>query len=245
MTDLSDRITALSERLGPHPARTLRLDLGAPEDVARWFVAACLLAGRGAEARALEAFRELERSGGARIDRISEGDAARICAALQRASYAQAEAVAGRLVRAAVELTKTHGSSLEALAADADDLEELGAKLARLASGLGGATISRFLRPLRGHWPGAREAPLTAPARAAALHLGLLREGEDLEGEPGALRAALGELDLPLDFADLEAALERLGARACLRNRPERCPLAEACPARSPAATPDESGVEP
>jgi adenine-specific DNA glycosylase len=65
------------------------------------------------------------------------------------------------------------------------------------------------------------------------VHLGLLREGQDLEGEPGALRAALRELGDPLDLADLEAALERLGARACLRNRPERCPLAEACPARA------------
>ena len=46
------RIALLSERLGPHPARSLGLDLNEPADVARWFTTACLLAGRGAEARA-------------------------------------------------------------------------------------------------------------------------------------------------------------------------------------------------
>jgi hypothetical protein len=231
--DLRSCIAALPERLGVHPARALGLDLGAPEDVARWFVAACLLAGRGTEARALEAFRELERCGLARIDRLSEADAARICSALERAGYRQPAAVARRLARAAASLAEAHGGSLEALAADADGFEALGADLARLASGLGGATILRFLRPLRGRWPSARDVPLAVPARAAAVHLGLLREDQDLEGEPGALRAALRGLGDPLDLADLEAMLERLGARACLRNRPERCPLAEACPARS------------
>jgi hypothetical protein len=210
------------------------LDLDEPADVARWFTAACLLASRGGEARALEAFQELERGGGARIDRLAEGDAERVCAALQRAGYRQPEALAGRLVRAAASLAEAHGGSLEALAAAADDLETLGASLARLASGIGAATILRFLRPLRGIWPSAREVPLAAPARAAAVHLGLLREAEDLEGEPGALRATLRDLGDPPDFADVEAALERLGARACLRDRPERCPLGEACPARRP-----------
>jgi hypothetical protein len=231
--DLRSRIAALPERLGPHPARALGLDLGAPEDVARWFVAACLLAGRGTEAQALAAFRELERRGVARIDRLSAADAARICAALERAGYRQPEAVAGRLVRAAASLAEAYGGSLEALAADADGLEALGMRLARLASGVGPATVLRFLRPLRGRWPSARDVPLAVPARAAAVHLGLLREGEDLEGEPGALGAALRTLGDPADLADLEAALERLGARACLRNRPERCPLADGCPARS------------
>ena len=35
------------------------------------------------------------------------------------------------------------------------------------------------------------------------------------------------------DPADLEAALARLGSRACLRDRPERCPLEDACPLRA------------
>lgn len=236
--DLRERIAAVSERLGPHPARALALDLAAPEGVARWFVAACLLAGRASEAQALEAFRALERCGSARIDRLSEADAERVCAALQGAGYRQPEAMAGRLVRAGAKLAEAHGGSLEALAAGADGFEALGGELARLASGVGSATILRFLRPLRDLWPSARDAPLATPARAAALHLGLLSEGEDLEGEPAALRAAVSELDIPLDFADLEAALERLGDRACLRNRPERCPLAEACPARAPQPPP-------
>ena len=110
--------------------------------------------------------------------------------------------------------------------------QDLAARLARLAPGVGTATVTRFLRPLRDRWPAAREIPLSAAARAAAVHLSLLREGEDEEGEPGALRSALlREADAPV-LADVEAALGRLGERSCLRQRPARCPLGQACPAQ-------------
>jgi hypothetical protein len=93
--------------------------------------------------------------------------------------------------------------------------------------------VARFLRPLRERWPAAREVPLSPAARAAALHLGLLREGEDEEGEPGALRAALLRWPEAPALADAEAALARLGERACLRGRTARCPLGADCPAKS------------
>ena len=67
---------------------------------------------------------------------------------------------------------------------------------------------------------------------AAADHLGWLQPGEDVDGEPGALRAVLAAQPEAPPLADVEAALDRLGRRACLRERPERCPLADTCPQR-------------
>jgi len=174
MTDSQRRTAALLDQLGGHPARTLGLDLDAPEDRARWFVAACLLAGRIPEERALEAFRALEGARCATPEQISGAPIERICAALETARHPDPESVAGRLARAALGLAETYGGSLEALAAEAEDLEGLGGRLAGLASGVGGATVLRFLRPLRDRWSAAREVPLTPAARCAAVHLGLL-----------------------------------------------------------------------
>jgi hypothetical protein len=96
--------------------------------------------------------------------------------------------------------------------------------------------VLRFLRPLRGVWSAARETPLADTARAAATHLGLIGDDDDLEGEPSALQRELAERAPGVSFADAEGALERLGALACRAGRTQRCPLADACPARSGAA---------
>ena len=119
------------------------------------------------------------------------------------------------LCRAAASLCDRHRGDLDALAARCDGLEELGSRLAALAPGLGTATVLRFLRPLRDAWTAARETPLAEPARAAAVHVGLLGASEDLEGEPAALRAACARWLPDLSPVDVEAALERLGALAC------------------------------
>jgi hypothetical protein len=221
-------------RLGGHPARTLGIDLARDPDAAwRWLLACCLLAGRADETRALATFRALEAAG---LDRLEAAPAAqRLGAALRETRYPDPEGSARRLLRIARGVA--HGESLSALAAQADDTPDLAARIAALAPGLGAATVTRFLRPLRDVWPAAAEVPLAPAARAAGVHLGLLREGQDEEGEPGALRAVLRDLRDPPDLADVEAALERLGSRACLRGRVARCPLGPLCPARSSAGT--------
>ena len=98
-------------------------------------------------------------------------------------------------------------------------------------NGIGRATVLRFLRPLRETVGGAREVPLAPAARAAAIHLGWIDESDDEEGEPVSLRARIArdDDDAP-PFADVEAALERLGAASCLRGRVKSCPLGAECP---------------
>jgi hypothetical protein len=226
----------LVERLGPHPAASLGIDPCDEEEVGHWFVAACLLAGRAEVAAATGAFRALARDGLASPREIAKADPARVARALAEGGYPKPEIAAQKLVRASAALSERWAGSLAALAADADDLADLGGRIARLAPGVGPATVALFLRPLRDAWVAARELPLSPAARAAALHLGLLREGEDEEGEPGALRAALAAQPDAPPLADVESALERLGHRSCLRERVRSCPLGADCPARESGA---------
>jgi hypothetical protein len=222
----------LVDRLGGHPAASLGIDPGDAEGAGRWFIAACLLAGRSKASSAADAYRALARDGLPSPGEIAKADPARIARRLAEAGYPKPEVAAGKLARASAALVERWGGSIAALAADAEGLDDLGARIASLAPGVGPGAVATFLRPLRDVWIAAQEIPLSPAARAAAVHVGLLRAGEDAEGEPGALRAALAaEPDAP-SLADAEAALERLGRRACLRERPARCPLGDDCPAR-------------
>ena len=218
--------------LGPHPAALAALDLDRPEGRAQWLVLARLLSERASEEIAVAALARLAAGPGATPEALAGANPARVAALLEAAGLRRAEPVARVLCRAAAALRDDYRGDLEALAAGSDGFEDLGGRLAALAPGLGAATIVRFLRPLRDAWPSARETPLAEPARAAAVHLGLIEAGEDLEGEPAALRAACAEVAPEIAPRDLEAALERLGAKACRAERAQRCPLGEGCPAR-------------
>jgi hypothetical protein len=227
----------LVERLGGHPAADLEIDPCEAEDTGRWFIAACLIAGRVKDAVAAGAYRALARDGLASPGEIAAADPVRIAERLAEAGYPKPEVAAAKLARACTALVEGWGGSFAALAAGAEGLDDLGARIVRLAPGVGPGAAAHFLRPLRDLWLAAREIPLSPAARAAAVHLGLLREGEDEEGEPAALRAALAAEPGAPTLADAEAALERLGRRACLRERPDRCPLGARCPAREGGAT--------
>ena len=173
-------------------------------------MAACLLSGRADEAAALAAFRALDARGLASPAALAGAGGEEVASALEESGYPRAGPAAAVLWRACRTLLERHGGSLSRLAAEADGLDELGARLAGLARGVGAATVACFLRPLRPFWPAASDLPLSPAAEAAAEHLDLVWDGSP----------------------DLEAALERLGRRACLRGRPERCPLGEECPRR-------------
>ncbi|MEN8181538.1 MAG: hypothetical protein ABFS46_03270 [Myxococcota bacterium] len=229
----SRRVSALSlvERLGGHPCTRAGIDpSGGDSERGRWWVLACLLSSRRDAVRAERAFAALRRAGLDRPDALASASPEGVAACLASAELREPAPLAARLCRSARTLQEAHQGSLDALARGCDELEELGARLSALGPGIGAGTLARFLRPLRDPWPAAGEMPLLPAARAAAVHLGWLTASEDEQGEPGALRAFLQTDPAPL--ADVEAALERLGATACLRERPERCPLAADCPMR-------------
>ena len=229
MTNVRIGPRRLVEALGGHPIADLGLDFEVASDLGRWLLIASLLSGRIEPARAQRASAHLRECGLLATDRLAKTDPAEVLKPLALAQYPAPAQAAARLVRIARGVEEC-GGSLGALARESAGIFELGERLTRLAPGLGAATVALFLRPLRDVWPAAGEIPLHPAARAAAVHLGLIAAGEDEDGEPGALRAALrGSADAP-SFADVEWALERLGRKSCVRGRAEKCPLKDLCP---------------
>jgi hypothetical protein len=227
---------ALVARLGPHPATRASLSLCPDDDegLAAWWALAVLLdTRRGGEEPALEALRALSALGPLAPATWAAAGPKALAATGEHAGHPRAEAVATVLWRGSRSLLDHHGGSLRALAQSCEGLDELGGRLARLAPGFGRSAVVRFLAPLRDVWPAAAELPLDGAARAAAVHLGWLAEGEDdAETGPGTLRARLAAVEAGPPLHDVEAALARLGRAACLRARVDRCPLGPDCPAR-------------
>jgi hypothetical protein len=223
----------LVARLGPHLCTRAGLDPTSDADTAGWLALAILLSARIEEERALAIWRALAATGLRGVADVAGTEIATVATLLAREHVHRPASVAGCLVRACRELREHWGGSFTRLAASSDDLFALGSALSALAPGLGHVTVLRLMRPLRDGFAAARETPLAASAHAAAVHLGWLAEGDDAEGEPASLRAHVArESDAP-PFADVEAALERLGNVACLRARATRCPLGTECPLRA------------
>ena len=218
--------------LGPHPASALGLavdDPGAGDpELAQWLLAAALADPRLEAPRLAAAWDALRAAG---LERAPAGaEAAAFERALRAADHPKPDAAALVLWRLCRGLHERAEGSLSRLAADAFGIEELAGGLLRLAPGFGRAAVVRFLQPLRDVWPAASELPLEPAAVAAAVHAGFASEGDDPEVALGSLRAALrDEADSPPLF-DVEAALARLGRRACRRERASRCPLGDGCP---------------
>lgn len=228
----------LVARFGGHPVGKLGIDLEAREGPGRWLVAACLFGGRIDDEIAIAASRALAAAGFADPKHVALARPEALEALLLGAGYPKPDVAARKIWRACGSLATHHGGSLDALAEQSEQLEDLAGRLARLAPGFGAASVARFLRPLRDRWVQAREIPLHPAARAAAVHLGLLAEGEDAEGEPGALRAALREDPAQPALADVEFALTQIGMLACSQDRTARCPLGDACPRRADDSRP-------
>jgi hypothetical protein len=229
------RIQALDlvERLGGHPARHVGLDPTDDGDGFGWLLLALLLAATRREERAAAAWRAMDVRGWARsAHALAAAEVDEVAQILEGAELSHPQRVAPRLVRTAAALIEHHEASLAGLAA-ADSLEELSLTLSRLAPGIGAATVRRFLAPLRGRWPIVADLPPARTTVAASVHLGWI----DRDAPPEDAIAALARHATGTQPADLEAALERLGGRACLRERPDRCPLAATCPARSRVAS--------
>ena len=224
----------LVERLGTHPASTLGLILrrDAESEIATWLIASVLLGGRTKPAVSMACFRALSARSLSSLEAIGGTPPSALVQILEAADHPDAESIVALLQRLSRGLGETPTAKLSAIASECDGLEDLGARLSTLASGFGAQRITRFLQPLRDAWPAAAELPLDSAACAAAVHLGWI--GED-EADPSALGGFLGSGDetddaTPIPLADLEAALAKLGRRACRRGRFERCPLGDLCP---------------
>lgn len=232
---MSPSPSELVERVGGAPHARLGIELGDGGDdraLGHWLVASCLIGGRGDVDAAERAFRALAAEALADPPALAGASPLSVAQILVGAGLRGGDVEAMKLVRAGRTLQESYGGSLGKLAGESEDLEELAGRLAALSPGIGRATLTVFLRPLREVWRNADEVPLARPARAAAVDLGWLAPGQDEEGAPGALRAFLARHPGSPPLADVESALARLGQRACQRRRPEMCLLGTDCPLR-------------
>ena len=218
---------SLVSQLGPHPASALGLELD--RDLGRWLVASGLLGGRTREAVALDAFRRLARAGLAAPAPLARAGFAEVQRCLEEAGVPKSEAVAAVLGRVCASLVQKHGGSIDGLVGGADGLEDVARRLSQLGAGFGKAAVLRFLTPLRDRWSATCDLPSSSAVLAAGQDLGWISSTQDEEGAPASL-ARLASTAAGVATRDLEAALEKLGRAACLRGRPDRCPLAGSCP---------------
>lgn len=232
----------LVERLGRHLIGQLGIDPSTEGGLEGWLVAAILQSSTRDAATARRAFGVLDRAGAAVPSALAEQQVGNLATLLEQANLRKPEAVAARLIRIGTTLRERWSGSLEALASDADGLDELGSRIASLAPGVGVSTVLGFLRPLRESWSSAADTPASRAALAAARHLGWAGDETDEASLPGVLQARVSD---GLALRDIEAALERLGSRSCLRSRTASCPLGDDCPARQPASAGGPDGRDP
>ncbi len=236
-------IARLLDRLGGHLSHKLEIDLSAEDDrsLESWLIVACLCSARMDEEKIEHIFRALRAAHCSNLQEITSCNITDITQTLARADCKNPEREAAKFKRAANALDLHYRGSLSRLAREAEGIEDLVGRIAALAPGIGVATALQFLRPLRDTWRLADEIPLHAATRAAAIHLQLLRKDEDAEGAPSILRAKLyaaNEVNAQtITFADFEAALLRLGERACTRKKVANCPMQEVCPVHSSCKT--------
>jgi hypothetical protein len=235
----------LARRMTPHPWHRLTLDLDASDDatLGEWLIFCCAeAASRRSHDDPISLHRALRATGLTSPYALAHSEPTGLIGLLARAGCRKPEPVAALLLRASRSLMEHHAGSIDALAGDALDLESLGGALTRLAPGFGRASVARFLRPLRDRFDVLNALPMEPAAIAAAAHLGYCSEDTEPDFAASLLRRQLAEdaaeagESQPPAFRDFESALEQLGRRACLRDRPGSCPLSDDCPRRATLA---------
>ncbi|MGA7577306.1 MAG: hypothetical protein ACLQUW_06920 [Desulfobaccales bacterium] len=183
-----------------------------PEARQQWFLAAIFYGARISGVLAARTFRVFAAAGATSPEAILARGWEGLVALLDQGGYARYDyKTATKLLQVMASLKERYQGSLERLHEAAADPADLERRLMELAPGIGPATVNIFLRELRGIWVKAAP-PLSPLAQAGAEEAGLAARGL-------SPREALEEIfrhwqaqPLPgYDFADLEAALVRLG----------------------------------
>src|SRR5208283_462709 len=205
-------MAALLTRFKGRFAGELGLEVSSgPEARQQWFLAAIFYGARISGLLAARTFRVFAAAGVTSPEAVLARGWDGLVALLDQGGYTRYDfKTATKLLQAMASLQERYQGSLERLHEVAADPADLERRIMELAPGIGPATVNIFLRELRGVW--VKAAPLSPLAQAAAAKSGLTPRGL-------SPREALEELDrhwqaqaLPgHDFADLEAALVRLG----------------------------------
>ena len=206
-------ITELLEKFTGRFATELGLDLkSGPVERQQWFLAAVLFGARISGALAARTFRTFMAAGVYSPAAILSQGWDNLVVLLDQGGYTRYDfKTATKLLKIMESLQERYQGSLERLHEAAADQEDLERRLMELAPGIGPATVNIFLRELRGIWPKADPA-LSPLAQTAAEPSGLVPRGlEPWEALRELQRHWQAQPAPGFDFADLEAALVRLG----------------------------------
>jgi endonuclease III len=221
------------------------LDAGQPRDIFRWFLASVLFGARISETIVKHTVRAFEEAGVTAPEVIEQTGWDGLVAILDRGGYVRYDfKTATKLLDLSRTLRSQYQGDLNRLHAAAAGSRDLEGRLKSLAKGIGDVTVNIFLREMRGTWPKASPLP-PVPVILAAANLGLLPQGmrDRDEALAGLLRFWEGEGGSFRDFADLEAALLRIGKNFCRKGACSACPVRQSC--RRPQRRQGRKGTRP
>jgi len=183
-----------SEELG------IDLEKGRSGEVFKWFLASILFAAPIRAESAERTYREFERRGVLTPEKVLATGWEGLVQILDAGGYTRYDfKTADKLLEVMGRLVREYGGDLNRLHEAAGDSGELEERIMALGKGIGPATVSIFLRELRGIWEKADPKPTELEAAAARrLHISLTRLLRTLP---------------PRKAARLQAALARIGRR--------------------------------
>ena len=209
-----------------------------PGERQKWFLAAIFYGAPISGALAGRAYRVFAAKGEHTPEAVLSQGWDNLVVLLDEGGYTRYDfKTATKLLRVMEALQDRYQGDLERLAAVSRDYQDLERRLCELAPGIGPTTANIFLRELRGIWPQANP-PLSPLAHLASEHLRLVVPNLD---PWTALKSLMekwhAEPAAEYDFADLEAALVRLGKDYCRKPARPDCPMGRFCSRRPDSRT--------
>lgn len=221
----------LVESLGKRYPEILGINLesGKEEEIFKWFLASILFGAPITETSVIKTYKCFEKYGVLTPEKVLETGWDGLVKILDEGSYTRYDfKTADKLLEVMRNLIEKHGSKLTRMHEEASDSHDLEEKLKGLGKGVGGVTVSIFLRELRGIWSKAQPNP-TSLVVLAARNLGIIDE-----------KSSKGFLQQLIDFwsenavsnrsfINFETALLRLGKDYCRKGRCGACPVKTDC----------------
>lgn len=221
----------LVRALGERYSDALGIDLkdGKEGEIFKWFLTSILFGAPITETSVMKTYRCFEKRGVLTPQKIIATGWDGLVSILDEGGYTRYDfKTSDKLLDVMNNLLKSYDGNLNLLherASNSDDLEK---RLKSLGKGIGNATVSIFLRELRGVWKKADPKP-TPLVILAARNLGITK-AKDPSKALAELKEFWRKNRFPKgDFVGFETALLRLGKNFCRKGKCGRCSLRAHC----------------
>jgi len=164
-------LVQLVEKKGQRYSKALGINVnsGKDEEIFKWFLASVLFGAPITESSAIRTYRCFEKHGVLTPMMIVKTGWEGLVKILDEGSYTRYDyKTADKLLLVMGNLNSQYGGSLNRLHTEASDSADLEKRLKQLGKGIGDATVSIFLRELRGIWSKADPKPTPLVIKAAA-----------------------------------------------------------------------------